>query len=116
MFFFDLEPGGSSFAYRKVDETGYEITSNDYVLSVNNGNVVFSIVLPDPSLVPIGKTYIIKKFDQTSTDIISISSAAGLVQDSDGIFKAAVGILNAWGSYNDKRMFMNNGTNWEYIS
>lgn len=109
MFFFDLEPG-SSLAYRKVDEDNYVILSSDYLLSVNNGAADWNIILPDPTAIT-GKVYIIKRFDQTSVGQVIITSAVGLVQDTDNTFDAAVGLL----AVNERRMFMSNGTNWEYI-
>lgn len=111
MFFFDLEPGGSLLAYNRVTESGYEIQASDYVVSVNNGATdPFFIILPDPAGIT-GKVYIVKRFDQTSTGAVIIQTTAGLVQDTDNTFDAAVGLIGA----NDRRMFMSNGTNWEYI-
>lgn len=106
----DLGVSGGPLVYRKVDADNYLILTSDYVLSVNNGASDWNIILPDPTTIT-GKAYIIKRFDQTSVGQVIIIPAVGLVQDSDNTFDAAVGFLAA----NERRMFMSNGTNWEYI-
>lgn len=113
MFFFDLTPVSSTLSYKKVDVDNYVILSTDYLLSVNNAGNNWSIILPDPSGI-VGKTYIIKRYDNTSTGAVIISSAAGLVQTLNGNFQASA-TLSGWGFYSDTSMYMSNGTNWEFI-
>lgn len=100
--------------YRKVDANNDFILPTDYVLSVNNGNSNWTITLPDAALYP-GKVYIIKRYDQNSTNSIQIESAGGDVQDTNGTF-VGISVLGAlFHQFGSQRMFMSNGANWEYI-
>lgn len=101
--------------YTKVDANNYLILPTDYVLSVNNGAAQWTITLPDAALYP-GKVYIIKRYDQTSTNSIQIESANGDVQETTGVFVGIAQILSLWGAYDVQRMFQSNGTAWEYIT
>jgi hypothetical protein len=111
MFFFDLTGGGSTLAYRKVDVDGYDALLSDYVLSVNNGNNQWFLNLPDAAGIT-GKIYIVKRFDQTSTNSIIVQPAAGLIQAINNTYGATAAISVGTP---DRMTFMSNGTNWEYI-
>lgn len=103
------------FVYTKVDIDDYIILPADYVLSVNNGAVQWNIAIPDAAAAGVGKVYLIKRFDNTSTGQIVITPSVGLIQNNAGVFSASVSIINIWGFLDDKMAFMSNGTNWEYI-
>lgn len=100
--------------YRKIIADADTILSTDYVLSVNNGVAQWSITLPDPTSMN-GRIYLIKRFDDTSTNLIIIDAAAGLVQHTDGTFGSSTSISALFGLVGSVRKFISNGTNWESI-
>lgn len=111
MFFFDLEPNsGSSLAYRRVDVNNDTALSSDYVLSVNNGASAWTINIPSPVGV-FEKVYVFKKYDDTSTGVVTIATTGGLLQLNGGGFAAS----RTMGAGQTVIRYISNGVNWESI-
>jgi len=107
--------GSLALSYLKVTSNNYNVLSTDYTLSVDNAGNNWTIVLPDPSTC-IGRVYIVKRFDNTSTGTLTVDSNGGNVQNGNtGVF-AATAVLEAIGATNANAMYQSNGTNWECIN
>lgn len=100
-----------------VDDVGqtYTASLSDDTLSADVGGLGdITITLPDPSTA-LGKIYTIKRYDNTSTGTVNITSASGSVQsNNNGIFTGSVN-LSLWTVYRQKIVLQSNGTNWESI-
>lgn len=106
--------GSLSLSYKFVEDDNYEITATDYTLSVHNGENNWTIILPDASTCQ-GRIYIIKRYDNNSTGLVTVDANSCDVQDpGTGSFNTTFD-LTAWGTQNQSVMFQSNGINWEAI-
>lgn len=106
--------GSLSLSYKFVEDDNYQITSTDYTLSVHNGENNWTIILPDASTCQ-GRIYIIKRYDNNSTGLVTVDANSCDVQDpGTGSFNTTFD-LTAWGTQNQSVMFQSNGINWEAI-
>lgn len=101
----------SSLPYTRVTEDNYEIQESEYVLSVNNGVENWGIILPSPIGIT-GKVFIIKRYSDLDTGVVTITSAAGLIQNQLGEFEGSVALPGWPGG----PTFQSNGINWERLS
>lgn len=110
-----LETAGSFGAkYLKVTSDNYNILSTDYTLSIDNGANNWTIILPNAATC-LGRIYILKRYDSTSTGTITIDSTGSNVQDHTTYVFGLTSTLEAIGSVHATAMYQSNGTDWEYI-
>lgn len=97
--------------YKKVT-TNYTATNKDNIISVDNGSSDITITLPDATTVPL-HIFTIKRYDDSSTGIITIATSGGNVQSLSDLTFGSTTTLAEIGSYGQSQQFISNGTDYE---
>jgi len=112
--------GSQGHKYRKITANSGSAGETDYTLSVANSGSNWTLNIPDASTC-LGRIYVIKRYDNTSTANIRVIPTTGSIQDMSGIFNSFYDFGNSgWAtgycSLPVGITYQSNGTDWEIIN
>lgn len=92
-----------SYTTVKTSATSYTLVKSDYFLTLQSLTGATTVTLPDPTLTPVGRQFIVQK--DASAQTVTISSAGSANVDGGASVTLATGAAHS-------RVIMSDGTAW----